>query len=104
LKPQSASHRSTAFCERLIGTLRRECLDYMVPLNERHLKLILREFVTYHNRGRPHSCLGPGLPESLQPGSAASARRHQLPADYSINKTPILGGLHHDYRLEKEAA
>ena len=41
---------SNAFCERLIGTMRRECLDWLVPLTERHLRRILREWVTHYNR------------------------------------------------------
>jgi transposase InsO family protein len=38
---------TNAFCERLIGTIRRECLDYLIPLSERHLRLTLREFVAF---------------------------------------------------------
>ena len=44
---------ANAHCERVIGSIRRECLDYLIPLNERYLKRILREFIA-HNRGRPH--------------------------------------------------
>jgi transposase InsO family protein len=43
---------ANAYCERLIGTIRRECLDYLIPLNERHLRGIVKEFARY-NRGRP---------------------------------------------------
>lgn len=41
--------QANAYCERLIGTMRRECLDFMIPLNERHLRKILREWVTHYN-------------------------------------------------------
>lgn len=37
--------KATAFCERLVGTIRRECLDYLIPVNERRLKTILKEFI-----------------------------------------------------------
>ncbi|HTY64183.1 MAG TPA: integrase core domain-containing protein, partial [Acidobacteriota bacterium] len=47
-------------CERPIGTIRRECLDYLISLNERHLRSLLREWKDHYNRGRPHSSLGPG--------------------------------------------
>jgi len=47
--------KANAFCERLFGTLRRECLDFMILLNERHLRMTLRSWVTHYNRGRPHS-------------------------------------------------
>ena len=48
-----------AFCERLIGTIRRECLDWVIPLNERHLRQILTEWIAHDHRGRPHTSLGP---------------------------------------------
>jgi transposase InsO family protein len=54
--------QANAFCERLIGTIRRECLDFLIPLGERHLRRILKEWVTHYNQGRPHSSLGPGIP------------------------------------------
>jgi putative transposase len=55
--------QANAFCERLVGTIRRECLDFVIPLNERHLRQILRRWIHHYNRGRPHASLGPGIPE-----------------------------------------
>lgn len=98
------SPKANAHCERLIGTIRRECLDYLIPINDRHLKLILKEFLVHYNRGRPHSSLGPGIPEPPQASVPASGHRHKLPEGYRVAKRAILGGLHHEYRLEKEAA
>jgi putative transposase len=95
---------ANAYCERLVGTIRRECLDYLIPVNERHLHLTLREFAAYYNRARPHSALGPGTPEPILPGVATTNSRHQLPTGCSVRSKPVLGGLHHDYRLEREAA
>ena len=57
---------ANAICERLIGTLRRECLDFVIPLNDRHLYGILQEWVTHYNEGRPHMSLGSGMPQPLQ--------------------------------------
>ena len=54
---------SNAFCERLVGSIRRECLDFLIPLNERHLRGIPKEWAAHYNKGRPHSSLGPGIPE-----------------------------------------
>ena len=54
--------------------------------------------------GRPHSSLGPGIPEPNQDGVPASDHRHKVPAGYRVVKTSVLGGLHHEYRLVKEAA
>ncbi len=95
---------ANAYCERLIGTIRRECLDYVIPMNERHLRGLVGQFVTHYNRGRPHSSLGPGLPEPTQAKVPARPHRHKLPTGYRGQSTPLLGGLHHEYCLEKEAA
>ncbi len=75
-----------------------------LPFGERHLKRIASEFVVHDNRGRPHSALGPGIPEPTQAEVPVGANRHQFPTDYVVKSTAILGGLHHEYRLEKEAA
>ena len=66
LKTPVRSPMANAFCERVIGTIRRECLDYLIPLNARHLKHLVSEFAVHYNRGRPHTVLGPGLPEPAQ--------------------------------------
>jgi hypothetical protein len=60
--------------------------------------------VLHYNRGRPHSSLAPGVPEPNQDRVPASDHRHKLPAGYRVVKTSVLGGLHHEYRLVKEAA
>jgi putative transposase len=56
------SPQANSFCERLIGTLRRECLDWIIPLSEGHLRKILGSWMAHYNQGRPHSSLGPGVP------------------------------------------
>ena len=66
--------QANAFCERVIGTMRRECLDWLIPLNERHLRWILRAWVTHYNRGRPHASLGPGIPDSVTGADSAGTR------------------------------
>jgi len=55
--------QANAFRERVIGTIRRECLDLLIPMSERHVRAILREWVSHYNRGRPHASLGPSIPE-----------------------------------------
>ncbi len=104
LKTPIRSPTANAFCERVIGTIRRECLDFLIPLNQRHLGMIVREFVSHYNRGRPHSSLGPGMPEPQQAAVPAGSRPHQLPSGYGVTCTLVLGGLHHEYGLKKEAA
>lgn len=95
---------SNAHCERVIGTIRRECLDYLIPVNERHLRRIVREFAVHYNRGRPHTALGPGFPEPNQLKVTAGYHQHGLPEGYRVVKTSVLGGLHHEYRLERDVA
>src|SRR5437016_3179116 len=67
LKTPYKSPQSNAFCERLIGTARRECLDFMIPFNEAHVRQILKSWTSHYNRGRPHSSLGPGIPKPSSP-------------------------------------
>ena len=60
--------QANAFCERLIGTIRRECLDCLIPINEQHLRGILKEWVAHDNRGRHTPAWGRGF---QSPGQAA---------------------------------
>lgn len=73
-------------CERLIGSIRRECLDHVVILGERHLRNVLRSYAHYHNQVRTHLSLGKDAPVSR---AAQSVGR--------IQPIPLLGGLHHHY-------
>ena len=56
MPPQSPQANSP--CERVIGTLRRECLDFLIPLTENHLRMVTKYWVTHYNRGRPPPALG----------------------------------------------
>jgi putative transposase len=98
--------QANAYCERLIGTLRRECLDFMIPLNERHLRTTLRSWVAHYNKGRPHSSLGPAIPETsvARPLSRPPPHRYRVPRDCQIRAQDILYGLHHEYSWEHCAA
>ncbi len=104
LKTPVRAPQANAFCERLVGTIRRECLDFVIPLTERHLRAVLREWVIHYNHGRPHASLGPGIPDPA-PGELMVERASgRVRDDYRVTATPILGGLHHEYRLEPKAA
>jgi len=97
--------KANAYCERLMGTIRRECLDFIILVNEKHLRGTLRSWVTHYNKGRPHSSVGPGIPEIAEKTSSSSRPRgHTLPGDCSIKAKDNLGGLHHEYWLENYAA
>ena len=104
LKTPVHAPQANAFCERVIGTIRRECLDFIIAMSERHVRAILGAWVTHYNRGRPHASLGPGIPEGPLGDSKRGSTGHRLPAGYRVAATPILGGLHHEYRLDRQAA
>ncbi len=72
--------------ERLVRTIRTECLDHLIVIDERHLRAVLAEFVHYYNHDRPHRSLGleSPLPSSVQARGRVVSR-------------PVLGGLHHVY-------
>jgi len=92
--------------ERIIGTIRRECLDWSIPLSEPHLRSILRMWIPHYNAGRPNMALGPGIPN---PPPAyfdfqKSRSRHRREESYAVRAKPILGGLHHEYFLAPTCA
>ena len=105
LKTPVRSPKANSVCERLLGTLRRECLDFLIPLTEQHLQRLLNEWVPHYNEGRPHMSLGPGIPQPLPHVPVSPhAHRHQLPAHLRVADRLILGGLHHEYWLEAKVA
>jgi hypothetical protein len=77
---------ANAIAERLVRSLRQECLDHILPLCERHVRAVLAEFVTYYNQDRPHRSLTLETP-------APSPRQ---PAGKVVSR-PVLNGLHHFY-------
>jgi putative transposase len=81
---------ANAACERSLGSVRRECLDHLLVLGERHLARVLREDDASFNRARPHQGLGQALPEP-SPGAMTSRAG-------PIHAVPVLGGLHHTYQ------
>jgi putative transposase len=103
LKTPVRCPQANAFCDRLIGTMRRECLDWLIVLNARHLRAVVQEWVAHYNRGRPHASLGPGIPD-VPSDQLPAASDHCIPDGHRVVTTPILGGLHHEYRLERMAA
>jgi transposase InsO family protein len=105
LKTPPRCPQANAICERVLGTLRRECLDFLIPFTAHHLRQLVVQWVTYYNTGRPHMALGPGIPQRLTSQLASLYNdRHVLPDHLSVVAHPILSGLHHDYALETRAA
>ena len=81
------------YAERLIGSIRRECLDHVIILNERHLRRVLSSYFQYHHDARTHLSLDKDCPET---------RPVHRPAAGKIIAFPEVGGLHHRY--ERRAA
>jgi putative transposase len=106
LRSPIASPKANSICERVIGTIRRECLDWMIPMSEAHLRSILKSWVEHYNQGRPHSRLGPGVPDPPRGIAvvAQSESRHRLAVGALVLAKSVLGGLHHEYSIETASA
>jgi len=92
LRTAYRSPRQNATCDRLLGSVRRECLDHVLILGEAHLRRMLREYVTYYNQDRPHQGLRQHIP------GAVSAPPVLAGSVGNVRAFPVLGGLHHAYR------
>ena len=105
IKTPVRSPQANSLCEQLIGTLRRECLDWIVPLSEEHLRKTLGAWRAHYNRGRPHTSLGPGLPDQMVNLPVPLQRqRHRFDRASRVVAHPVLNGLHHEYTLVADAA
>ena len=95
VKTSPQTPEANALCERLIGTLRRECFDFLIPLSENHVRRILHAWMRHYNTGRPHMSLGPGIPQPpMALPASLQADRHRIGEHPRVGAHPILGGLH----------
>ena len=87
---------SNGVAERWVSSCRREILDHVIVLNEKHLQRLVREYVDYHNDDRCHYSLDKDTPTGrlLQPRSSSTA---------TVQSAPRLGGLHHRYEWDEAA-
>jgi transposase InsO family protein len=95
IKPKRTSYRSpwqNGIAERFVGNCRRDLLDHVIVLNERHLKRLMNEYVRYYHEDRTHLALGKETPagREMELDSRAGGR---------VISMPRLGGLHHRYDL-----
>jgi transposase InsO family protein len=74
------------FAERLVGSIRRECLDHIIVFGEAHLRRVLRSYADYYNDIRTHRSLHKDAP-----------MRRPIQRIGALKSHPILGGLHHQY-------
>jgi putative transposase len=91
LKTPYHAPRANAVCERFLRSVRQECLDHLLILQERQLQRVLNGYVAYFNRARPHQGIAQQIPEASGP---ALSSHH---AGNKVIALPVMGGLHHDY-------
>ena len=82
----------TGIAERWVGSVRRDLLDHVIVLNERHLRRLLNEYVRYYHEDRTHLGLGKDTPAGRSAASAPSC-------GHKVISLPRLGGLHHRYSV-----
>ena len=84
--------RANAACERFLRSVRQECLDHLLILQEKQLQRVLYSYVAYFNQARPHQGIGQQIPD---PSGSAMSSHH---TGDKVIAHPVLGELHHDYR------
>jgi transposase InsO family protein len=90
LKTPYRAPQANAICERFLGSLRRECLDHVLILSERHVHRVVKEYKEYFNYARPHQGIEQRIP-------CRPERLEAAPVNGKLASRPVLGGLHHDY-------
>ena len=91
LKTPFHAPRANAVCERFMRSVRQECLDHLLILEEKQLQRVLKAYVMYFNQARPHQGIAQQIPE---PRQSALSSHH---AGEKVIALPVMGGLHHDY-------
>jgi putative transposase len=91
LKTPYRAPKANAICERFLGSVRRECLDHILVQGEKQLYRVIKEYVQYFNRARPHR----GIQQRIPNGTASVT---EVQRKGKIIAFPVLNGLHHDYR------
>jgi putative transposase len=99
VKPTRTSIRSpwqNGTAERWVGSCRRELLDHVIPLNEEHLRRLIREYVRYYHEDRIHDGLGKDTPYGWAVETKPSPQA-------TVISSSRLGGLHHRYHWQEAA-
>lgn len=95
LRTPYGAPKANAICERFLGSIRRECLDHILILSDRHLHGVMKEYGVYFNHARPHQGIGQRIPCRPLQGTEPSGSKQ-------VVSRLVLGGLHHDYHLRAE--
>jgi transposase InsO family protein len=93
LRSPPQAPQANAICERMIGTLRRELLDRVLIVNQRHLRRVATVYLSHFNACRPHRSLAQLAPTQVETGSPEPINL----ADYRVDRKPILDGLSSEY-------
>jgi putative transposase len=103
LRTPLQSPQANSVCERLIGTIRRECLDFLIPLGHPASEGYPQPPGPLQSRPRGHEP-GTGYSGPASVLAAKTERQHRLPTGHRVRRKAVLGGLYHEYWLEKVAA
>jgi transposase InsO family protein len=98
IKTPVQAPRANAFAERFVGTVRRECLDRLLSFGRLHLEQVLAEYLVHYNEHRPHRALDQQAPLTF--GATPTVVRD--PDPMGLRRTEVLGGLIHEYRLQRD--
>ncbi len=91
LKTPYQAPRANAICERFLRSVRQECLDHLLILQEKQLERVLKVYVGYFNQARPRQGIRQQIPERRRSGPCGQDAGNKVIA------RPVMGGLHHDY-------
>jgi transposase InsO family protein len=83
--------KANAICERFLGSVRRECLDFFLILSERHLYRTMKQYKAYFNQARPHQGINQLIPGPVEQSEEQATKGETI-------SQPVLGGLHQDYQ------
>jgi putative transposase len=97
LRSPPRAPRANAFAERWVGTVRRECLDRLLIVSQRHLLTVLAEYVAHYNSHRPHQSLGQASPIPRPALALSRSVGKPTPRDH-VERNEVLGGLIYEYR------
>jgi putative transposase len=84
---------SNAVAERVIRSIRAECLDHLLIFNQAHLRFVLTQYLAYYNHRRPHQGLGQQIPAPMTEPPTVPVAPEQ------VHRRAIVGGLIHDYAV-----
>jgi putative transposase len=97
LKTPFRAPKANAYSERLMGSLKRECLDHFIILNRRHLTDVVKEYAVYYNGNRPHQGINQLVPSETEGRIPVQLGRKSYFSTGNIQSVAFLGGLHHSY-------